>query len=345
MADKLHIVHVIDPAGPDASGRSTLVRGLADALDRHGCRCVVVASDPAGGRARLGLDPPSGPPEELLASAQVVHLHGYSPALRRWAEAARRLGRQLVISPGGDLGPRRFDRPGWTERLRRWWRDPGLLRSATLLAQNEVELEALGGRPARVEVLSYGIDFPSDSAAPPDVCRPLLLVLGPIHPAWGIVPLLKALAELEARASDWRVVLAGPDSGPWKRMIQAAVHRKHAAERVRFVEPDEVETGALLREAALVVAPAVEPVAPFAVLRGLSAGLCVLASPCAIPADAASLVQCCEPRRTALRQVLVDLLSVAPAALRARGWRVRSAARDRLAWDRLVPRYLACYRG
>ncbi len=342
----VRIVHVVADDRRSGVSRCVLVRGLARALAQRGHASAVVHAARPPACESFGLEVPPEPPWRVIEAADVVHLHGWSAALRPWARAARAAGRRLVISPAGDLSPRRFDRPSLVERLRRWLADRGLLRPATLLAQNPVEAADLGRLGAAVEVLGYGIEFETPADAPAaDEGRPLLLVLGPVHPGWGLVPLLKALAELGPQAGHWRLVLAGPPVGAWKRMIEAALHRKQAADRVRFEDPDEAGTAGLLRQAALLVAPAVEVVPPTPVLLGLSAGVCVLASRAITPAGVESCVRSCEPRRSALRRELEALLAQPVAVLRSRGLAMRQQAEARCAWPQLAERYERLYAG
>ncbi len=341
----LRVVQVVADDPARGASRSVLVRGLARALAQRGHASAVIHPRYTSACEPFGLEVPGDAPARAVEAADAVHLHGWDATLRAWARAARTAGRRLIVSPAGGLSPRRFDRPRLTERLRRWLADPGLLKSATLLAQNPPEADELRRAGPRVEVLGYGIDFDAADDAPPAGDSPLMLVLGPVHPGWGLVPLLKALAELDRHAARWRLVLAGPPVGAWKRMIEAALHRKQAADRVRFENPDAAGVRALLRQAALLVAPAVEVVPPTPVLLGLAAGLCVLASPAIVPAGAEACVELCEPRRSALRQALEPLVSQPVERLRGQGRAMREKAEACCGWAGLVERYERLYAG
>lgn len=339
----LRIVHVVADDRRSGVSRWVLVRGLARTLAQRDHGSAIVQADQPATCEDYGLGPRPGPTPDALRGMDAIHLHGWGPTLRPWARAAKAAGLRLVLSPAGGLSPRRFDRPSLGERLRRWFNDPGLLKDATLLAQNEIEAAELRRVGPAVEVLGYGIDFepPADDSEPAG--GPLLLVLGPVHPGWGLVPLLKALAELGPQAGNWRLVLAGPAVGSWKRMIQAAVHRKQAADRVQFEDPDEAGVRTLLRQATLLVAPAVEVVPPTPVLLGVAAGVCVVASPQITPAALGGVVEACEPRRSALRGRLQELLALPVDELRRRGQATRQRAEACCAWSRVVERYERVY--
>ncbi len=211
----------------------------------------------------------SKPATHLVRQADLVHLHGWrSPVVRSLATAARRRDKPYVISPHGVLCNGTYNRRRWQDTMRGWLGENRLVRrAAAVVALNELEEHKLrgGGVNANIALLPYGFSARDyESAGPSTATRPegesrsegaaaqnrrpsnesasdaqhqpdphhLLLMLGPIDPIEGIVPLLKAFAEIGTVSDGWSIALVGREVGEWRKMLEAAIRRKGGEDRV-----------------------------------------------------------------------------------------------------------------
>jgi glycosyltransferase involved in cell wall biosynthesis len=254
---------------PEAGSVAVSLSGLLGALRAHDVESEIVASD---GGSNGALDQAAS--TEAVKSADVVHLHGWGyPIARAAARAARRAKKPYVISPHGMIGDDKRKSKRLRQRLRVLLTDNPLIRkAAAVTALNESEERALRARRIRPRIvrLPYGIDFSEYESADTSASETspvsnaalveargstegrYVLMLGPIHPVEGLVPLLKAFAELGPEAESWNVAIAGSEVGDWRKMLQAAVRRKKAEGRVIFAPaPDLTAQRAWLTDASI----------------------------------------------------------------------------------------------
>lgn len=172
----------------------------------------------------------------------------------------------------------------------------------------------------------------------------LLLVLAPLHPVEGFVPLLKALAELGLAADDWNVVLAGRRMGDWDKMLEAAIRRKGGEGRVHFASaPDVAAQRTWLARAAILAAPSLWTRCPVSILQAVAAGVPVLATSCVTPAGLEEVIRVRAPSRGDLKAGLRPLLQMSDEERASAARRAREAARALFDWPVLVDRYVRLY--
>ena len=203
----MRILHVVESLKPEAGSVAISLEGLCRALHQRD-----VESAAASGTG------------EAVQSADLVHIHGWGSRLARASAAlALRAGKPYVISPMGALSGGPYRRKSWKEKLRSRLSDRRLIRrAAAVTAINEQERRVLQELKiaGNVTVLPCGLsmgEYEADRDMEANLPAPLdgrcLLLLGPIHPVEGWVPLLTAFAELGTDSDGWYIVLAGPVVG------------------------------------------------------------------------------------------------------------------------------------
>lgn len=339
----MHILHVIESVEPEAGSVAVSLRGLVQALAERGIESESVTRVEAA-----AADP-------LVHQASVVHLHGWGTGLaRRMARVARQTGKPYVVSPLGSLTAEPYHKRGWRDKLRGLLGSNSLIRgAAAVTALNAAEQQALRANRLNVNarVLPYGLDTSAfeatdrtNDALPEVPAGRCLLILGPIHPAEGLVPLMTAFAEIGPAADGWNIVLAGPEVGDWRRQLEAAVRRKGAAERVLFAPaPDVATQRAWLARASVLAAPSLHYRCPVSIMQALAAGVPVVASGAIVPDGLNDVLQACAPTREALREALRFVFGLSDEERSSAAQRARAAVRARLDWSVLVDRYVQLY--
>lgn len=336
----LNLLHVIESSAPMAGSPAIPLRALVSALAAGEIKSGVVASNRTPGGLFDDVDEfGTGQLNDRLAQADILHVHGWGYDLA-WqaATTARKRGVPFIVSAYGALSEGRFRRLTVGQRLRFALSESGLLRrAASLFAINALEAESIWRRlGVRVEVFPPGLAF--DDWAVPDLSDQehagasqdrTLLVLGPIEPVWGGVPLLKAFAECGALADGWRLVFAGSEVGDWRKQLEAAVRRKGGGDRVIFTRVDDLESQRdwLSRVDALACV-ALHPACPSSVLLGLAAGLPTVATTVIAPDGLGDSLIVCEPTREGIGSGLKNLLKTSPEARRDLGSGARDKARS-----------------
>lgn len=279
------------------------------------------------------------------ATPDIVHLHGiWGPASR----AVSLLGRDdprlpLVISPRGMLEP-------WALRQRRvrkaiawmaWMR--AIVRQAdclhALCEEEAVALAALApGRP--ICVIPNGIDLPAARSRGGEPSDPRLLVfIGRLHPKKGLRELLRGWARAEtARASGWRLVIAGWDDGGYEAGLKAQASSSGLGDSVDFIGPVfGNDKAALVQRASAFVLPSLSEGLPMAVLEAWSHGLPVLMTDechLAIGFEAGAAVRI-EPTAENIAHRLAQVtLEMSLNARREMGARGRALVEERFTWSR-----------
>jgi poly(glycerol-phosphate) alpha-glucosyltransferase len=293
----------------------------------------------------------------------VIHVHGWGYALARAVtRAARKMGKPYLIAPHGALGTRPGERRSPAARFLAWWHDKPLVQAAaSVTALNEVEEhdlrqarahEAVVQLPVGIDMKRYATPAPiaSEETATPARSEPelpagrLILMLGPIHPAEGLVPLLTALAELGPEVDGWNVVMAGPAVADWREQLEAAVRRKGGEGRIVFAPaPDEAAQRRWLARASILASPALHPRCPTSILQAVSTGVPVLASSLVIPSTLDNAVHVCAPTRGDIKLGLRRLLALSDAQRRQIGHDAREVARVSLDWRVLAQEYARLY--
>ena len=356
MATKvLHVVRSLAPAaGSIAISLPSLFRRLGEAgresvvltSDTHPTSCdhaTVICSSDAHERAIL------------VADADVIHLHEVGEVQKAIAGMVDGTSTPVILSPLGALEPDQFDRMGWWKRRRARHSVRGMIDAVDCLAAlNDRELRHLQewSRQTPSDVLEYGLDFDDYEDLPADrigldkaIDQKVMLVLGPIHPVEGLVPLLYAFGSLIHELEGWHLVLAGPETGDWRMQLESTVRRKGGADRVTFVsDPNLDDQRSLLARASLVVVPALQVRPPTAVLQALAAGVPVIASDRVVPNGLCNCVATCRPTRDHLAAALQSFVQQTDEQRQAAAQLGREIGRRDYDWSALAPKYVEKYR-
>ena len=353
----VRVLHVIESLQPRAGSVAISLPGLLRVLETRGINCTVVARDSAGWMDKsIGVnafDPTTT--AQLVKQAQVVHSHGWGDDLsRRVAELAQKAGKPFVISPLGALGVAQQPGRGWFDGWRRRLRDRSIVRRAAgLVVLNQDEEKQLRTDTGHhcITLLPYGLslsEYEGDAAngsdlpdSPPGRC---LLVLGPIGPNEGCVHLLKAFAALGADSDGWSVVLAGPATNEWDKMLEAAVRRKGGAGRVLITPaPDVATQRAWLARASLLVAPSAHVRFPISVMQAVAAGVPVVASRAVVPPGLEKVVRVWGPGQEDLQRALRSVLELSDSQRAELGAKAQVAGRELFDWPVLVEPFVKLY--
>jgi len=355
----IQVLHVLESWRPEAGAVAISVYGLIPALDSKAVSSSVFASVvPEGMVGDVHVEHDSGALAGSVAKASVVHIHGWGAA---WAPAAataaRKAAKPYVITPLGRLcdGPYAQQR-GWKHRLFGILYENKIIRGTTqALALNKLECEALLDErvPLEAQVLAYGLsaydysDGKSPGPAPEseNADDRIILILGPIHPVEGLVPFLRAFAEIGADNDGWKIVIAGPDEDENQEVLAAAVRRKGASDRVRFQSCSSLESQKrLLRQASVLACPSLHYRAPVSIMQAMASGVPVIASDRVAPDGASEVADVCRPSRDEFRETLRVALGRPDEERAAMAARARDWFRERFDWGVLVDRYVRLYR-
>ena len=291
------MLQVIAGLDPQNGGPSYSVPRLAAALTAGGIRqtTLAVASDAATNHvdtllfsqnwARIaglrGLRASSALKAALYqraGSSDLVHVHGLWLMPNVYAgRAAERAGKPLIVSPRGMVAPAAlaFSR----HRKAVFWRllqGPAYAGAALWHATSSEEAEDIRrfGVAAPIAVIPNGIDLPSTISVHPKTAQHrTILFLSRLHPKKNLPVLLKAWQRIAVGLPDWRLVIAGPDEGGHRALLEAQV-AKLVIPRVLFAGPlYGAAKEALIKSADLFVLPTLSENFGIAVAELLAAGV------------------------------------------------------------------------
>jgi glycosyltransferase involved in cell wall biosynthesis len=212
----------------------------------------------------------------------------------------------------------------------------------------------LGADPARVHVISPGVDVEppppgpptegSPGAGHPPSGRPYVLAIGRAEPRKDLPTLVRAFDQIAAAHPDLDLVIAGP-TGPGEAALEAAMARSSCRGRIRRVGwIDEDSRKALVRGAWVFAYPSLYEGFGLPPLEAMSAGVPVVATAAgAVPevvAGAARLVPVADA--SALASALAEVAT--DTALRARLVAAGRARAATFTWDRYVDGLERLYR-
>lgn len=353
----LCVLHVVRSLRPEAGSIAIALDSLVEALSRAGVENTIVASDTAGSVSTCAVVEEYAPnrARKLLVNADLVHFHGLDRAfMSPLAKAARDAHKPYVLTPAGALSANAYEKVGVRGRIARWFQQdqlPG--NAAALIALNELEATELADRYGRdkTHLLPYGLDFEEyekEQEPPPgwpvaNVER-YVLFLGPLDPLEGLVPLLRAIADLGRDFRGWHLVLAGPQRAEWRPQIEAAVHRKGGSDRVTFVDDPDIQTQrAWIAHASLLVAPSLHVRCPISVQQGIASGVVVVASDKVSPGGPVEGMRLCRPVREELHRTLSELITMPDDERSAMANKARAAGKALFDWSALIDRTTTLY--
>lgn len=230
--------------------------------------------------------------DELVAEADVLHLHGvWEPLLWNAAVTARRVGTPYVVRPAGMLDPWSLAQKKIKKKValmlgfRRMLDNAAYMHS---LNRDERDLVSLMGLRCPVEVLPNGVYLESVSGAPPRGTfrakfpelgdRPFVLFLSRLHYKKGLDYLADAWRYVMQRSPELRLVVSGPDDGAEGEFRQL-IKRYNLTDRVVMTGPlygkDKI---AALSDASLFCLPSRQEGFSVAILEALAMGLPVVIS-------------------------------------------------------------------
>jgi glycosyltransferase involved in cell wall biosynthesis len=210
----------------------------------------------------------------------LIHDHGiWLPNNHAVAVVAREHGLPRIISTRGMLAPWALNHRVWKKRLAWSLYQQSDLRTACVLhatAQQEVEsLRRLRLRqpiallPNGVELLESGKD------AKPIEWPRVALFVGRIHPVKGLLPLVDAWSRV--RPEGWRMIVAGPDEGGHRAVVEERILAAGLSSDFQLVGPVEnAEKASLFRRAELFVLPSFTENFGVAAAEALAAGVPVI---------------------------------------------------------------------
>jgi len=167
----------------------------------------------------------------LMASADVVHLHGlWNASIWSAAAEARRARRPYVLSPRGMLSPAALAHDAWRKRVAYLAFDRAVIRGAAMLhATSRPELDTLASRfgASRACYVPNGVALPPPATTDPCETRrqfglgsaPFVLYLGRVHPIKRLDLLATAFARVRQQHPATRLVIAGPDEDGYRSRL------------------------------------------------------------------------------------------------------------------------------
>ncbi|MFQ5591615.1 MAG: ATP-binding cassette domain-containing protein, partial [Phycisphaerae bacterium] len=161
----------------------------------------------------------------------------------------------------------------------------------------------------------------------------------------GLVPLLRAFGEIMSEAPGWRIVIAGEDKGKWRRMLEAAIRRKGASDKVSMADaPDPAAQRSWLQRADLLASPALHIRCPVSIMQAMAAGVNVIASEWVAPAGLDGTITTCGVGRKQLGMALRSAIALPDEERAAAAARARKLAQSLFDWSVLVGKYVQLYR-
>lgn len=201
------------------------------------------------------------------AEPRLIHSHGLWTDVNRCAAVmARQKGIPHVLGACGMLDPAALKRSAWKKQLvGAWFQHDALRHASCLLANSEQEYQDMRrfGLRNPVAIVPNPVPGPGSSTtgltpgkSPSAGDRKTVLFLGRIHPVKGLSRLVEAWSRLSTAHPDWQLVLAGPDEGGHRAVIESQITRLGCGTSVQFTGPlDPPAKWAALHAADLFVMP------------------------------------------------------------------------------------------
>jgi glycosyltransferase involved in cell wall biosynthesis len=285
-----------------------------------------------------------------LNKHSVFHDHGlWLPNNHTIASVARQTSIPLIISPRGMLEPWALTYRAWKKRLA-WhlYQKRDLNLAALLHATSEREAEnfrRLGLRKP-VAVITNGTELPEwrDLTYPKGTVRKILF-LSRIHPVKGLLNLVQAWKVL--RPKGWKMVIAGPDEGGHRQIVQSAIYQAGLQDDFELTGPvDGAEKEALYRSADVFVLPTFTENFGLVIAEALACGIPVITTKGA-PWEGLLTHRCgwwidigVDPLVAALREAT----NLPPDTLHEMGQRGRVYVEQNFGWPGIAEQMLSVYR-
>ena len=281
--------------------------------------------------------------------AMLIHDHGlWLPTNHSSAVVAGKLGVPLIVSTRGMLEPWALNHRAWKKRIASWLYQRKDLRTARVLhatASPEAEsLRRLGLRQP-IAVIPNGVDlppFPQRSQVP--ASPRVALFLGRIHPVKGLLELVDAWRI--TRPVGWTMIIAGPDEGGHRAVVEERIRRAGVESDFQFVGAvDGDDKTALYQRADLFILPSFTENFGVVVAEALAAGVPVITTK-GTPWEGLKTHRCgwwvdlgVEPLVFAIREA-TKLPDEERTAMGGRGRRYA----EHFAWPKIAEQMLGVYR-
>ncbi|MCP5534611.1 MAG: glycosyltransferase [Akkermansiaceae bacterium] len=236
----MHIVHTIATLGKSAGGPSYMVAQMCNYLASLGHRVTILTNDAERGvddmcdldgrvvriNARGSQIDVALAKLVLEQHVDILHTHGlWLPVNRATTRAARRVRCNLIWSLHGMLRPWAMNHKCWKKKLAWWLFQRRHLTSASMIHTTS-EDEAEEFRKLHLQVpqttIPIGIGLPSLRDYEIKECdKNYILFLGRLHPVKGLMNLVEAISEL--RPEGWHCLIAGPDEGGYRAVLEARI--------------------------------------------------------------------------------------------------------------------------
>jgi glycosyltransferase involved in cell wall biosynthesis len=373
----LHVVGCYPPA-TEWGGLPAAVAGFTRALALAGVECDVFTTTGRGSRALPWIAPGT---RDVDGTRVTYHrapdvfrsfvAPGLVPALRRvrefdlvhvhmlWAfpgilaaRAARWAGVPYVVSPHGALDPWSLSQWPRMKRAFLWCAEDQTLRRAAFVhytADAERDVAPAEYRVLPAEIVANVVDPEPFAAIGRDGRRRAsrdVLVLGRIHPMKGFDLLVPALREVRRRVPEARLVVAGPDEGGYRRVVERLAAEAGVSTATIFTGHLEAPARArALEDAAVLVMPSYRENFGLSAAEAMASGLPVIVSDkvniCSdVAAAGAGMVVSLDAAE--LAAALAELL-LHPERRAAMGEAGRALVRDRYAPARVGAELRAAY--
>jgi glycosyltransferase involved in cell wall biosynthesis len=192
-------------------------------------------------------------------NVDIIHDHGlWLPSNRASAFVAKKKKLPLIVNPRGMLSPWAMSYKKYKKALCWYAYQKRNLANATAFcatSQQEVDDIRNLGFKQPIACIPNGVAIPViEPVANFDRSYRTLLFLGRIHPVKGLVNLIHAWSRL--RPVGWKICIAGPDEGGYRRHLESLVSQLNLNDDIYFVgSVDGVEKDCLLKNADLFVLP------------------------------------------------------------------------------------------
>lgn len=371
----MNILHVLGSIDTASGGPVRSVSGLSQALAHNGHSSTILGavSVVSGGSAtidsaqvtRLSASPLSrfwaghsllakGPITDLVASADVVHIHGlwHYPGYVA-ARQAKHLGRPTLISPRGSLQSWGLAQ-GYLKKsvYARVLQRPFMENASACHALTDVErseIEAFGIPNARIRVCPNGVGCPPLDGAdgrpfrgafPQVDGKRFILFVGRIHPKKGVDLLLQAfLTSAHHLPEDIVLVLAGPDEAGLVKDLRRQAEQRGLQHRVLFTGLlDDALTFSAMRAASFLVHPSYSEGLSRVSLEALAAGLPMVATKaCNLEGIDGEIGVLVDPSQQDIARALVELgRDASQEELDQMSAKARTKAESTFSWNRIA---------
>lgn len=303
----LNVLHSVASIDNQSAGPSYSVPRLVSELNALGHKAKIVTSSELGlteafGAPVLSFERDRSWPKFLRrlgasrgmrqyferTEADVFHAHGlWMMSTIYPANAARNLGRPLLLAPRGMLGENAL---AFSRQVKRGFgliaQNEALRRVSCFHATAESELEDIRrfGLRQPVAIVPNGIDLPdlsnpNGNQANDQISSPFVLSLGRIHPKKALDRLIDAFAVIAAEFPCWKMRIVGPCQDGYATVLTGQIHALGLADRISIEAPVHgKEKIALMRQAELFALPTLHENFAMTVAESLSAGTPVIST-------------------------------------------------------------------